>query len=202
MGILLAERRRRAQECRRTRRPARLAIDVRGEVLSWQTAAAIGTVVQTAVIVATGAFAIVSLRQAGRNQRADALSRVMDYYHSDVAREDRRAVERSPLAEFGHVSPELQGSYDRLVEGFGRIGFLIRNKTLSKDEVLYLYDASILANWERLAPYVRTKRVSLGYTNYGGDFERLAQEARDYITRYYSTADLERILATALIADR
>lgn len=166
--------------------------------LSWKIAGEASTIVQTVVIVATALFAIASLRQTSRNQRANALAKLMDDYHSESARADRRHVEQHPLLEFGRIAGETQGSYDRLAERFNRIGFMVRNGTVSRTDVLYLYNASILANWIRLKPYIETKRINLGYTNYGRDFETLADAAQKYVLKNFSSDEVQRISTEAI----
>lgn len=191
------------------RKTARVKVDrslevltIGGGLLSWKIAGEASTLVQTIVIIATALFAIVSLRQTSRNQRGNALAKLMDDYHSETARADRRHVEQNPLLEFGHISGELQGSYDRLAERFNRIGFMVRNKAVSRRDVLYLYNASILANWIRLKPYIESKRISLGYTNYGRDFETLAGAAETYVLTNFSSGEVERISTEAVSSAR
>lgn len=166
--------------------------------MDWVVISGLAAAIQTVVVCATAGFAVISIRQTTQARRSDALLHAMDAYHTDQARADRRTVEKMPSLGFGDVDDEVRASYDRLTENFNRLGYLSRTGAVSKKEVLALYNASICANWVRLEEYVTGKRISLGYADYGRDFERLAKDAIEHIRRYQGNAQLERVVSEAL----
>lgn len=159
--------------------------------MDWDT---IATAAQTVVVLATAIFAVVALRQSVSTRRLESLFRVMEDYHSDRLRQDRRIVEKLPGKGLDRMDESVRDSYDRLVESFNKLGYLVAKRHADKREVLELYNASILANWSRLKPYVVDKRQSMAYDEYGRDFEKLAMAAREYIVRRYGQAQVDRLV--------
>jgi hypothetical protein len=130
--------------------------------MNWEAISAISTFVATIVIVVTGIFAILQLREMRHSRRLELFIELFDYLSSPEARQNRKFVYTSLPTDPSQLTDQHFFKIDEVLSSLDRVWILIEQKQLEAKFIIDSYGEMFLRLWTILYPIVLYERKRRG----------------------------------------